>query len=248
MVFISKLFTLLVLPPGCIVIGLILIIIFIPRKYKLFLALITALLYILSIRPMSDLLLRPLEDAFPPLSGLENGDFEPEAIVLLGGGVILGSPDSSGDSLSADAVKRAVYAFTLRDDFPGPYILSGGRVAAYNKESEAEVMERLFLSIGLPPERILLETTSRNTWENARETAKRGYQQVILVTSAYHMRRSVFCFERNGMTVIPAPTDYKCDRGRSYSFLCLLPAVAHLGTSCLALREYIGLLSYRILH
>jgi uncharacterized SAM-binding protein YcdF (DUF218 family) len=217
------------------------------------LALVTVLLYALSIRPVSDLLLRPLEDAFPPLSGLESGGLEPEAIVVLGGGVVLGSPDNAigeggRDSLSADAVKRAVYAFTLRDDFPVPYVFSGGRVADYNKESEADIAGRLFRALGMAPERILLETNSHNTWENARETAKLGYQEIILVSSAYHMRRSVFCFERFGMTVIPAPTDYKCDRGRNYVFLCFLPAVAHLGTSCMALREYIGLLTYRILH
>jgi uncharacterized SAM-binding protein YcdF (DUF218 family) len=249
MVILSKLFTIIVLPPGCIIVALILISIFIPRKFKIPLALVTVLLYLLSIQPISDLLLTPLENVYPPLLKADSA-FDPDAIVVLGGGTVQGSPeaDIGQDMLGTDATKRAVYAFSLRDDYDTPYVLSGGKVFDYNQETEAKTAEHLFISLGLPKGRLILESKSRNTWENARETAELGYKRVILVTSAYHMPRSVFCFVRNGINVLPAPTDYKCDRGRSYNYLSFLPTMGNLHYSYNALHEYIGLLSYRIIY
>jgi uncharacterized SAM-binding protein YcdF (DUF218 family) len=251
MVVISQLFTVFVLPPGCIIAVLAVITFFILRRYKIPLALITALLYLLSIEPVADLLLRPLEDAYPPLPNLSGTHPKKAlALVVLGGGTVQGSPETGSgmDTLASDAMKRAVYAFTLRDDFYGPYIFSGGKVFDYDQESEAATAGRLWTSLGLHRGRFMLETNSRNTWENAKETARFGYKQIILVTSAYHMPRSVFCFERNGMTVIPAPTDYKCERGKRYDFFSFMPAMKSLYKSYLALHEYIGLLSYRLIH
>jgi len=251
MIVISKLFTIFILPPGCIIVGLILCIVFLPRRYKLIPALITALLYCLSIQPVSDALLLPLEDSYPPLARV-NGEAHNaiEAIVVLGGGNIQNSPDAGPgqDTLAVDALKRAVYAFSLKDDFPAVYVFSGGIVLDYGQEPEAVTAGRLFADLGLPAERLIPETRSRNTWQNAQETAKLGYQQVLLVTSAYHMRRSVFCFERNGMTVIPAPTDYKCNRGRGYDFFSFMPAMGSLNLSWLALHEYVGLFCYRLIY
>ena len=249
MVFISKLVTALFLPPGCIILGLLLITLFIPRRYKFILGLVTALLYFLSIQPVTDALLGPLEDAYTPLSmnvvkeGLQ-------AIVVLGGGTVQNSPEAitGRDTLGSDAMKRVVYAFGLRDDFPIPYIFTGGKVFEHDQEPEAVTAGWVFASLGLPSERLILETNSKNTWENAKETAKLGIKQAILVTSAYHMLRSVYCFERNGVSVIPAPTDYKCDRGRKYDFFSFMPSMTNLYSTYLALHEYFGLISYRIIY
>ena len=167
-----------------------------------------------------------------------------------GGGTIINSPEAGTgqDSLGSDAVKRVVYALSLRDEFPAPYIFSGGKVFDYGQESEAAAAGRVFDFLGLPSERLFLETNSRNTWENAKEIAKLGIEQAILVTSAYHMPRSVFCFEKNGVSVIPAPTDYKCDRDRKYDFFSFMPSMGSLFQSYLAVHEYVGLLSYRVIY
>ena len=246
MIFISKLFTAFFLPPGFFIIALLILVFFVPRRIKFVLGAITVLLYLVSIQPVSDALLRPLEDAFPPLSA-ELNETWPQAIVVLGGGTIQNSPEAgTGDTLSSDAKKRAVYAFTLRYRFPVPVFFSGGIVFNHDQESEAATAGKLFESLGLPYERILLEEKSRNTWENARETAKLGIERAILVTSAYHMRRSVHCFTRNNITVIPAPTDYKIQRGRRYTLLSFLPSMNSFNNTFLALHEYIGLVYYTI--
>jgi uncharacterized SAM-binding protein YcdF (DUF218 family) len=245
MIFLSKLFTVLLLPPGCFILALIVLIFFVRRRIKLFLGLIVFLLYAMSIQPVSDLLLKPLENAWPPLSENTFRDW-PQAIVVLGGGTVQGSPEAGKgrDTLTADAMKRVVYAYTLCGAFPVPLVLSGGKVFEYDQEPEAVAAGRLLESLGLDRSRIILETTSRNTWENARETAKLGIKKAILVTSAYHARRGVACFERNGVSVIPAPTDYKCQRGQRYDFFSFVPSMIYLENTWFALHEYVGLLYY----
>ena len=255
MIFVSKLLTALLLPPGCIILFLIILIFFVKWKIKIFLGMILVFFYAISIQPVSDFLLKPLENAWPPLSEHIDKDW-PQAIVVLGGGTVQGSPEAGEghDTLSSNALKRAVYAFTLCDVFQVPLIFTGGKVFDYDQEPEAAAAGRLFESIGLDSSRIILEPTSRNTWENAREIAKlfsdeeSAIERAILVTSAYHVKRGVYCFERNGISVIPAPTDYKCERGRKYDLLSFMPSMVYLGNTWLALHEYIGLLYYVIMY
>jgi len=252
LIFVSKLFTYLLLPPGCIILALIVLIFFVKPKIKIFLGMVVLFFYAISIQPVSDFLLKPLENAWPPLS--ENTDKDwPQAIIVLGGGSVQGSPEAGEgrDTLSSDALKRAVYAYTLCDTFAVPLIFTGGKVFDYDQEPEAAAAGRLFETLGIDSGRIILETESRNTWENARETAKllieeNAIERAILVTSAYHVKRGVYCFERNGISVIPAPTDYKCERGRKYDFLSFMPSMLFLQNTYLALHEYVGLLYYVI--
>jgi len=249
MIFLSKVFTYLVLPPGVFILILFFVFIFIPKKKKIFPLISLLILYLLSIQPVSDLLLKPLENAYPPLSSEFKKDW-PQAIVILGGGTILGSPEAGTgkDTLTSDAMKRVVYAYSLRDTFKVPFIFSGGKTFEYGQEAEALTAGRLFVSLGLPFDRLIMETRSRNTWENAKETAIYGFEKIVLVTSAYHVKRSVYCFNRQGLSVIAAPTDYKCDRGRKYDFFSFMPTMSGLYNSYLALHEYIGLMIYKVIY
>ena len=252
MIFASKIITSFLVPPGCFILALFVLFLVMKRRYRLRVGFIALFLYLFSIQPVSDFLLKPLEDAFPSISSpsissllVEEFDFSPDAIVVLGGGTIMGSPDEGGyDSLGADALKRAVYAFNISRFFPVPIIFSGGKVFDYGQESEAEAAQRLFVLLGWDMENFIAEGNSRNTWENAKETAALGIDKAVLVTSAYHMRRSVYCFEQNGITVLPAPTDYKTNRGRRLDLMSFLPSIGSLVNSYLAFHEHIGLLYY----
>jgi uncharacterized SAM-binding protein YcdF (DUF218 family) len=253
MIFLSKLFTALILPPGCIIIGLIVMIFFLPRKSKWIPVPLIIIFYLLSIQPVSDFLLLPLEDAYPPVTENEvfknDGLKDIQAVVVLGGGVVQMSPEAGGhDALAPDAFKRAFYGYTLCNTYSLPVIFSGGKVFNYEQEPEAETAGRLYQSLGLDKKRFTAESNSRNTWENAKEVAGLEIKKAVLVTSAYHMKRSVYCFERNCINVIPAPTDYKCDRGRKYDTLSFLPSLSFLNRSYMALHEYIGLLFFKIVH
>jgi uncharacterized SAM-binding protein YcdF (DUF218 family) len=210
-------------------------------------------LHLFSIEPVKDLLLMPLEDALPALAreSVFPGEGGPEAVVVLGGGLVQSSPEAEGgrDTLSASTLKRVLSAKSLADRFSLPIVFAGGKVFDYGQEDEADVASRVLAALGLPPRRFFAEKESRNTWENARNAASLfGYRKVILVTSAWHMRRSVSAFEENGVSVIPAPTDYLCDRNSPYDILSFLPSLGALSGTYTALHEYMGLLYYRLVY
>jgi len=99
---------------------------------------------------------------------------------------------------------------------------------------------------------ILVEANSRNTHENARNTyrlLKRVFPEnsleklnIYLVTSAYHMPRSVACFKKYNLKVIPVPVDYYT--GGHLIVELFFPSVQGISLSTIALREYLGLLGY----
>jgi uncharacterized SAM-binding protein YcdF (DUF218 family) len=104
-----------------------------------------------------------------------------------------------------------------------------------------------------------LESTSRNTYENGVNSheilAKEGIKRILLVTSATHMPRAVRVFERQGLEVIPAPTDFLVTRaewqylreaGPHTQLINLLPSAGNLELTTRALKEYIGIAVYKL--
>ncbi|RKX75741.1 MAG: YdcF family protein [Spirochaetes bacterium] len=257
MFLLSKILQILVLPPGIIIVALILAFLFLFKKkylvtkFLLFFSLIS--LYSLSLEPISDLIIKPLEDLHPPLDR-ENFSLyledriQPEYIVVLGGGTVESSPEEGGSgTLNTTSLKRLIYGYLLFKETKLPIILAGGRVIEKEiYEPEAEVALRTLLEMGVPENKIGIEAESRNTWENAEHVKERfSPEKIILVTSAYHMPRSVYSFRQNGMDCIPAPTDYKTNRA-VYNFLSFFPDMEELKDSYSAIREFFGLLYYRI--
>jgi len=251
MIVLSKIVTALVLPPGLFVLGIFLCLVFRRRRAATgMLAGLAVLVYALSLGPVKDLLLLPLENRHPALSGSFTAPGGTDFVVVLGGGTVAGSPEEGGkDSLGGETMKRVVHGFLLASRFGLPLVFSGGRVFDRGQEPEAETAARFLAELGMERSRVLKEEESRNTWENARFGGKTyGAKRVILVTSAYHMPRSVWCFEKNGIAVFPAPVDYHADRGARLVAADFLPSMHALKESYLALHEYLGLLSYKAIH
>jgi uncharacterized SAM-binding protein YcdF (DUF218 family) len=251
MFLLSKLSTILLLPPGLFIAVCVLSLVFLflgrMKLSKIVLGAVAALFYLLSIEPVMDGLILGLENRYPPLHGLDPGGVN--VIVVLGtGGVVCNSPEEGGaESLSPDYLKRVVYARNLHDLYNLPIIVSGGRVTRNTEcDPESRVAKRTLETLGVGNDRIFVEDESRNTWENALYVG-RLYRpdRVVLVTSAYHMRRSIYCFKRNGIRCIPAPTDYKSSRSR-YNYRSYLPRMVALEGSHLAMKEWLGLAYYRI--
>ncbi len=249
MFLIGKIIHYLVLPPGIIIItGLITALLIVKKRQAAALTLLgtgTLALLLFSMAPTSNMLLLPLENAFPVFNGAAGGATH---IVVLGGGTVHNSPDEAGGgSVHTGAMKRLLYAFRIYQKTRLPLVLSGGRVFdPGDVESEAAIARRILMELGVPARKIITEEKSRNTWENARFIKKSiGSKKVILVTSAYHMRRSIYCFAGNGITAVPAPTDFKARR-IPHSIKTLLPSMRYFNNSYYAIREYIGLLYYRL--
>jgi len=208
------------------------------------LALGTLWLYVCSTALFADYLMGTLEDPYPPkaLSATPEADI----IVLLGGAIRGDVHMGTLGDLSQQA-DRLVHAVQLYKAGRAPRVLVTGGAEPGNR-SEAEIMRDLLVVMGVPAGAILLEQASRNSYDNAVHTAamlrQMGAEKILLVTSAFHMRRSVAVFAAQGVAVIPAPTDYQRLVGQGGSPRWL-PAVSDLWQSTHALHEIMGYWVYR---
>jgi len=250
MLLISKAVSQLLLPPG----GLILLglfgVLFYRRWWgKSAVILSFLLLWGLSTEPVRDALTEPLEFQYPALK-IEQVKIDRTVIVLLGGGIYENAPEYGGrDELGRYAMMRTIYAADVAQKSGLDIYATGGKPLTQTEESEGEIMRHWLLKLGLKEEYVHAENASNNTWENAsymkKILAEKGVNRVVLVTSAWHMPRAVWCFESHNFEVIPAPTDYLTARD-SYDLRSYLPSWTVLSDSSQALHEYLGLLWYRL--
>ena len=122
-------------------------------------------------------------------------------------------------------------------------------VADRPQGSEAESAATLLQEWAVPGQAILLENKSRNTRENALFSRQilqsRGASRILLVTSAFHMPRASAVFRKLGFQVIPAPANFQTAEDQGL-LLRILPSAESLAGSELALKEWLGLLVYRL--
>jgi len=205
----------------------------------------TLILVLCSFTTLPYLLLDPLESRF--LRPAEPAHID--GIVVLGGGMdteVNTARNSWELNRSGD---RFVEALRLAQRHPEAKILiaGGGSALASGQVSEAEAGARFFRDFGIAPERLVLEDKSRNTEENAVNAKAIGQPKAgetwLLVTSAFHMPRSVGLFRRAGFPVIPWPTDYLAT-GNEGVGLTFDQMAENLAISNIALREWIGLFGY----
>lgn len=192
------------------------------------------------------LLIQPLEDRFAvsatPPEKVDN--------ILLLGGATFARPSTAREITELNqSGDRLVTTLWLAQRYPeAKLVLSGGGGFMMGEtESEAETMRRFFTSFGIPSERLILEGESRNTDENAALTRDlvSGDGATILVTSAFHMPRSVGIFEKQGVVVIPWPTDFRSSGDQRFSIELSNPN-QNLEIATVAIREWIGLVAYNL--
>ena len=137
-------------------------------------------------------------------------------------------------------------------------IMSGGRIDWKDGgPPESSDMAELAKTLGVPADAILEDPTSLNTYQNAVNVKQileaENLQTVLLVTSAIHMPRSLQIFKKQGIEAIAAPTDFRVvthpnpiDRSVQAQILNTVPDVGRLEYSTRALKEYIGIIIYRL--
>ena len=214
------------------------------RATQVTLLLAVSWLYVCSTALFADFLMGTLEQDFRPraMSGMGQAD----AIVVLGGATRGDTHMGTLPDLNQQA-DRLVYAAALYKAGKAPVIvLSGGSHG--DARPEAQLMRETLAVMGVPGRDMLLEGASRDTHDNALYTAVvlngKGVRKILLVTSAFHMRRAAALFEAQGFEVVPTATDYQ----RLVATPVLprwLPTVDDLSRTTIALREYVGFWVYR---
>ena len=226
-----------------------------PRVAAMAIALALTVLRVSGNAWVSHSLVRSLEWQNLPLAEIPSS----EAIVVLGGATKSATPPRPGVDLN-ETGDRVIYAAQLYRQKKAPIIiLSGGRIDWRGSgSSESADMATILTSIGIPTEAIVQEPDSLNTYENAVNVRKilaaRGIRRVLLITSAMHMPRSLLIFKRQGIDVIPAPTDFLISQGEieelastpKAAILNLFPDSDNLQQFTSAVKEYIGTVVYRL--
>lgn len=199
--------------------------------------------------PLANWVILPLEERFPPYVD----DGRPvSGIVVLGGSVLAQESVARGELILNDAGERVLTLGELARRFPdAKLVFSGGSGALIDDEPpEADVVARFArAALDIRPERLVVESRSRTTHENAlfsrRLVEPRGGERWLLVTSAWHMPRAMGCFRHAGFPVVPYPVDYRT-RGPQDRWRLFASVSDGLRRLDLATKEWIGLLGYRV--
>ena len=258
-IFLSKFLPLFVYPLGlsCVLLLLALISNNNQVRRRAFIIAALLILWLSSTTGFSNLLARSLEWRYKPPEEIPSG----EVIVLLGGGTEPEAYPRSSVEING-AGDRVIYAARLYKEGKAPLILlSGGEITWMNDGSTtpAEDMAEILISMDVPPDALIVEDRSRNTYENslyAKELLdERGISKILLVTSAMHMPRSVALFEAQGFEVMPLPVDFSVVENGSAEnqngvlvtkILNIIPNASNLALTTNALKEYLGSFIYQL--
>jgi uncharacterized SAM-binding protein YcdF (DUF218 family) len=207
------------------------------------------LLAICGFSPFGNWLLYPLEQRFPPWDA---GRGAPDGIVVLGGGIDTEVSAAHRTAMFSSSAGRIIAAAELAHRYPRARIIySGGNANLISDDTakEADYVVAVFESLGIGKDRVTLERRSRNTFENAEFSkdlaAPEAGKRWLLVTSAYHMPRSIAIFRKIGFAVEPHPVDWRLAGSADLLRLSVL-SVEMLAHTDLAVREWMGLAAYRI--
>lgn len=204
------------------------------------------ILYLFSIAPVRNFLLNPLERKYP---SLQRSELKADAIVVLSGDVRKRVVPEDDIEVGGNRVLKAV---RLYQRGAAPIIIMTGGSGDFFDPSfkEAVLMKDLAIEFGVPKDKIIIETESRNTRENVVYTKrlldKVNAKKIILVTAAFHVPRSYALLRKVGIDVIPAATDYRVT-DEKYDPFSFIPNSGNLSLSSIAIKEYVGLFVYRLM-
>lgn len=242
MIYLLKFGASWILPPGIFIILLVALTIYLTKfsgRLACAVGVLTLTFYLLCTGLVAERLMGHLEMQFSPPAQIETAGAD--VIVLLGGGAIRDVQDVDGvGTLCASPSSRLLTAVRLQKILNIPILLSGGQVYS-DSGSEALISERILKSLGVPDEKILTETKSVNTTQNAIFSAEilreKKFTRPILVTSAFHMKRAVLNFSRQNFEVIPYPTDFTVSHDPKFRYTKLRPQAEALLLNVTVMQE-----------
>lgn len=204
------------------------------------------LIWVVALFPIGEGLLHLLEQRFPVPQQLEQTPLA--GIIVLGGAEKLAAMRYHQRPEFTEAAERVMAVPELAQRFPDlPIIYSCGSGWLLEPDIKgADYTKLYFDAMGLEG-RVLYERESRNTFENAALSVPLAGERIqgtwLLVTSAFHMPRSVGVFQQQGWTVLPYPVDY---RGKPLDWGVNFNLSGNLENLTMAAREWVGLLAYRL--
>lgn len=247
--FISKLVWLLVSPDNLLLILIIITLVLLyagkQKQAKILLSTISGLLIIIAFFPVGEWLLYPLESRFPANPVLPE---KIDGIIILSGSEDALLSKAWEQVETGSAVERDLTFLALARQYPkAKLVFTGGSGSLINQEFKAaDVAKKLFEQQAFDTARIIFERESRNTYENAIFSKKIvkpiKNENWILITTSWHMPRSVGIFCKAEWPVIPYPVDHQTNKDNLFRVdFDLLNNLHGLKT---AIKEWLGLFVY----
>ena len=201
-------------------------------------------LFLVSWPPAAHLAISTLEWWYTPSDYVAERDAQ--VIVVLSGQVTGTGPGTATPAAGENTYQRSRHAAWLHKNWrPLPILACGGSLLSADKVSAASIMRDVLIGEGVPESMIWTEQRSGSTYESALFAAEilraKGVRKLVLVTEAFHMPRAHACFRKQGLTVVPAACSFRVLRLVAGN---LLPKIASVGETELAIHEWIGLAWY----
>ena len=172
-----------------------------------------------------------------------------DGIIILAGMVDMKASRPGLIELTGQA-DRIIAGIILARKHPEAKLVFTGGSGSLNQSDnlrEADYLKKLAMLLGVSEDRISIERNSRNTHEHAVEIAKmlkdKSDGQWVLITSAFHIPRSLGSFRKEAINVIPYPVDFKTKSG-NFTDLSLFPKISNISRFSSALHEWMGLIVY----
>ena len=242
MIYLHKILPFFVSPLGIIFIFLFMSFFF-KKKFFVFLAFV---FLIISTNPLvGNYLMKRLEYPYKPIpiSSIKEND----AVIVLGG-MLNKVGDQNYNKYEFSDPDRFLGGIDLIKNFKSKklILMSSQLPWTVNWQPEGQVLKEKAISLGLDPDQIFVTEKVKNTYEESIAVTKLipNNSSIILVTSAYHMDRSKYLFEKQGFKVNAFPVDFKSSN-KELSLISFLPNVDSLYKTSLFIRENIGRLYYK---
>lgn len=191
-------------------------------------------------------IIQGLEERFPHAAA-DPADLK--CMIVLGGATQNEVTTARGGYELDSAGDRLIEALRLAQKYPQARIVISGGDGSFSGsfEGDAVISERFFTALGISTDRMVADKTSRTTFENAVNTkellAQNGLSGCLLITSGFHMPRSMGIFRKQGIDVVPWPVDYR-STGKETLGLDFTQPSLNAQVLATAMREWIGLVGY----
>ena len=212
-------------------------------------------LLVISTRFVPDMLAERLENKYKPFTEADFRDAKtPVNVIVLGAGHSDDKRLSANNQLSSAALGRLVEGIRIYKRASGDgrqasgvkLIVSG--YAGRLKITQAEVLYRTAVMLGIDSTNIVMSPLPSNTREEAAEYVKRFGKEnsLIVVTDAIHMPRAVMLFKKAGVKVIPAPTNFLVKQSTAKNPFSWMPGAGNVSVMEATIHEYAGIVWARI--
>lgn len=247
---IQKIISSLVTIPGLfLVLNLLIFIYLLKTSWSTFIKLVSALTLVIMVITFTGLgihlMVIPLENYATEISSFSKDQIKNVPTVVLGGGIHY-NVNGNKSELSSISRDRLLKGILIARENNMPLIYTGGVGVGYEKISEADVAKEFVNNFDNIE--FIQEKAAQTTYENGLEIKKwmkeNQYDQIYLVTSAIHMKRSMGVFDNLDINYIPVVSNYSYSH--NLSWLDYLPCRGCLRANMQAVHEWIGLIWYKI--